>query len=318
MRKRVLLTHPLFEEVHQKLSSLFDLEIGIKDRKDLLEKIQDKDALLCFLKDPVDREVIEKGKKLRIIANYAVGYDNIDVEAAAERGIIVTNTPDLLTDATADLTWALILAVARRVVEAHQFTAEGKFRGWEARLFLGKELRGKRLGIVGMGRIGRAVAKRARGFSMEVVYYSRHRLKPHEEASLCARYLPLVELISTSDIVTLHVPLTRETENLINRERIYKMKKGAILINTARGPVIDEEALIERLREGSLFGAGLDVYRGEPEINPEFFQLKNVVLLPHIGSATEETRLAMAHLAADNIIAVLSGKPPLTPVWREK
>ncbi len=316
MRKKVLLTHPLFEEVHRKLSSHFDLEIGIEGRQDLLRKIEDKDGLLCFLKDPVDREVIERGKRLKVIANYAVGYDNIDVKAAKERGIIVTNTPDLLTDATADLTWALILAVSRRIVQAHLFTVEGKFKGWDAKLFLGKDLRGKRLGIVGMGRIGRAVARRARGFSMEVVYYSRRRLEPWKEAELCARYLPLDELLETSDVVTLHVPLNEETENLINRERIRKMKKGAILINTARGPVIDEEALIERLREGSLFGAGLDVYRGEPNINPEFFKLENVVLLPHIGSATEETRLAMAHLAADNIIAVLNGREPLTPVWR--
>ncbi len=316
MRKKVLLTHPLFDEVHRKLSSHFELEIGIKDREDLLRKIEDKDGLLCFLKDPVDREVIERGRRLKIIANYAVGYDNIDVEAARERGVFVTNTPDLLTDATADLTWALILAVARRVVEAHIFTKEGKFRGWDAKLFLGKQLQGKRLGIVGMGRIGRAVAKRARGFSMEVVYYSRRRLPRHQEVSLCTRYLPLDELLQTSDIITLHVPLTEETENLLNRERIYRIKPGAILINTARGAVIDEDALIERLKDGSLFGAGLDVYRGEPKINPEFFKLKNVVLLPHIGSATEETRLAMAHLAADNIISVLSGKPPITPVWR--
>ncbi len=316
MKKKVLLTHPLFEEVHRKLSSNFDLEIGIKDRQDLLKKIEDKEGLLCFLKDRIDREVIERGRKLRIIANYAVGYDNIDVEAARERGIVVTNTPDLLTDATADLTWALILAVSRRVVQAHMFTVAGKFKGWEARLFLGKELRGKRLGIVGMGRIGRAVARRARGFSMEVVYHSRRNLETWREAELCARYLPLDELLQTSDIVTLHIPLTAETENLINRDRIHKLKKGAILINTARGAVIDEEALIERLKDGSLFGAGLDVYRGEPRINPEFFKLDNVVLLPHIGSATEEARLAMAHLAADNIIAVLSGKEPLTPVWR--
>lgn len=314
MKYKVLLTHQLFPEVHEKLKKHFELEIGAEGKNEIIEKIRDKDALLCFLRDPIDREVIDAAPRLKIIANYAVGYDNIDVEYAKSKGIPVTNTPDLLTEATADLTWALILAVARRVVEADAFTRAGKFKGWEAGLLLGMELNGKRLGIVGTGRIGKAVARRARGFGMDIVYNKRHRLTPEEEKELSARYMELDELLQTSDIVTIHTPLTPETNNLINRERVYRLKEGAIFINTARGAVVDEEALIERLKDKSLFGAGFDVYRGEPNINPELLKLKNVVLLPHIGSATTETRLAMANLAADNIIAVLSGGKPLTPV----
>ncbi len=315
MKYKVLLTHELFPEVHEKLKNHFEMEIGAEGKDEIIRKIRDKDAILCFLRDPIDREVIDSAPKLKIISNYAVGYDNIDVEYAKSKGIYVTNTPDLLTEATADLTWALILAVARRIVEADSFTRAGKFKGWEAGLFLGMELNGKRIGIVGMGRIGKAVARRARGFGLEIVYNKRQRLSPDEEKKLSARFMDLDELLQTSHIITIHTPLTPETNNLINRERIYKIKEGAILINTARGAVVDEDALIERLEKGSLFGAGFDVYRGEPNINPKLLKLKNVVLLPHIGSATTETRLAMANLAADNIIAVLSGGKPITPVW---
>jgi len=315
VKYKVLLTHELFPEVHEKLKNHFEMEIGAEGKDEIIRKIRDKDAILCFLRDPIDREVIDSAPKLKIISNYAVGYDNIDVEYAKSKGIYVTNTPDLLTEATADLTWALILAVARRIVEADSFTRAGKFKGWEAGLFLGMELNGKRIGIVGMGRIGKAVARRARGFGLEIVYNKRQRLSPDEEKKLSARFMDLDELLQTSHIITIHTPLTPETNNLINRERIYKIKEGAILINTARGAVVDEDALIERLEKGSLFGAGFDVYRGEPNINPKLLKLKNVVLLPHIGSATTETRLAMANLAADNIIAVLSGGKPITPVW---
>ncbi|MCD6454321.1 MAG: D-glycerate dehydrogenase [Candidatus Aminicenantes bacterium] len=314
MKYKVLLTHELFPEVHKKLQDLFELEVGIEGKEDLIKKVRDKHALLCFLKDPIDREVIDAAPELKIIANYAVGYDNIDVEYAKSKGIYVTNTPDLLTEATADLTWALILAVARRIVEADSFTRAGKFKGWEAKLFLGMELNGKRLGIIGLGRIGKAVARRASGFGMEIVYYKRKKLSPAEEKSLGVKFLSLEELLKSSDVISIHTPLTPDTENLINRERVYMIKRGAIFINTARGAVVDENALIERLENGSLFGAGFDVYKNEPEINPKLINLKNVVLLPHIGSATTQTRLAMANLAADNIISVLKGGKPITPV----
>jgi len=316
LKYKILLTHELFPEVHQKLREKFDLEIGAEGKEEIMGKIRGKDGLLCFLRDPIDKEVINEGKNLKIIANYAVGYDNIDVEYAKSRGIYVTNTPELLTDATADLTWALILAVARRIIEADKFVREGKFKGWGAKLFLGIELKGKKLGIIGLGRIGKAVAKRAKGFGMELLYYKRNRLSHEEEMELGVKFMGLEELLSTSDIISVHTPLTPETGNLINRERVYRIKEGAIFINTARGNIVDEDALIERLGEGGLFGAGFDVYRGEPNINPKLLELKNVVLLPHIGSATTETRLAMAKLAADNIISVLSGRKPLTSVWR--
>ncbi len=316
MRYKVLLTHELFSEVHKKLREKFELEIGAEGKEEIMGKIREKDGLLSFLRDPIDKDVINAGKNLKIIANYAVGYDNIDVKSAKSRGIYVTNTPELLTDATADLTWALILAVARRIIEADKFVREGEFKGWGAKLFLGIELKGKKLGIIGLGRIGKAVAKRAKGFGMELLYYKRNRLSHKEETELGVRFMDLEELLSVSDIISVHTPLTPETGNLINRERVYKIKEGAIFINTARGNIVDEDALIERLKEESLFGAGFDVYRGEPNINPKLLKLKNVVLLPHIGSATTETRLAMAKLAADNIISVLSGRKPLTPVWR--
>ena len=311
---KVLITDRIFDEVVKKLAGIAQVEVGVEGKQDLIEKVADKDALLSFLKDPIDREVIDAGKKLKIIANYAVGYDNIDVAYAKQKGIVVTNTPGLLTEATADLTWALILAVARRVVEADRFTREGKFKGWKADLFLGMELNGASLGIIGMGRIGRAVARRAAGFGMKIYYYDIRRLDEQQEKELKATFIPLDELLSSCDVITIHTPLTPETKNLINRERVNKIKKGAIFINTARGAVVDEDALIDRLEDGSLMGAGFDVYRDEPKINPRLVKLNNVVLLPHIGSATWKTRLAMAHLAADNIIAVLQGRPPITPV----
>ncbi len=311
---KVLITDEIFPEVVEKLRKYAEVEIGIRDKKELIEKVKDCDALFSFLKDPVDKEVMDAAPRLKIVANYAVGYDNIDVDYAKKKGIVVTNTPGLLTEATADLTWALILSVARRVVEADRFTREGKFKGWKADLMLGMELNGAVLGIIGMGRIGKAVARRALGFGMKVIYYDIKKLEKEEEERLKATFVPLDDLLQQADVISIHTPLTPQTRNLIDRERVYKIKNGAIFINTARGAVVDEEALIERLEEGSLMGAGFDVYKEEPKVNPRLIKLNNVVLLPHIGSATWKTRLAMAHLVADNIIAVLEGRKPLTPV----
>ncbi|MHB2154972.1 2-hydroxyacid dehydrogenase [Calditrichota bacterium GD2] len=282
-------------------------------RAELEKAVAEYDALICLLSDTIDKEILSKARKLKVIANYAVGYNNIDVQEAAKRKIFVTNTPDVLTAATADLTWALILAVSRRVVEADRFLRKGQFKGWQPELLLGMEIKGKTLGIVGAGRIGQAVARRAIGFEMNIVYHSTQS-KPAFEEETNARYLSLDELVEVADIVSLHCPLTPQTVHLLNKERIFAMKKGAILINTARGPVVDEEALVAALKKGHLFGAGLDVFEHEPEVHPELLKLNNVVLLPHIGSATVETRDEMARMAARNVISVLEKNEAVNPV----
>lgn len=277
-------------------------------------ELGDADALLCLLTDRIDAATLEGAPKLRIIANAVVGYEHVDVRAAAARGIIVTNTPDVLTEATADLTWALILATVRQLPQSERSLRAGEFHGWGFWDYLGGDLTGATLGIFGMGRIGRAVARRAGGFGMRVAYHSRTRLPPDEEARLAAEWMPLDALLAASDVLTLHAPLTAETRHAIDREALARMRPGAYLINTARGALVDEAALVDALREGRLAGAGLDVYEREPAITPGLFDLPNVVLLPHIGSATRDTRTRMAMLAARNVHAVLSGRPPLTPV----
>jgi len=273
------------------------------------------DALICLLADTIDREVIESAPSLKIIANYAVGYNNIDIEFARERRIWVTNTPDVLTEATADLTLALILACARRIVEGDGMVRAGQFSGWLPDLLLGMEMKGKTLGIAGMGRIGQAVARRARGFGLSIVYFNRARLDPSAEKELQVRYLPLPELLSTCDILSLHLPLTPETYHLVDGMALRRMKGGSILINTSRGPVVDEAELVRVLNSGHLRAAGLDVYEEEPRLFPGLTGLDNVVLLPHLGSATLETRTAMADLACENVRRVLAGSEPVTPVF---
>lgn len=270
---------------------------------ELVRRVAGKQALLSMVTDTVDRAVIEAGKDLRVIANAAVGYNNIDVAAARERGIIVTNTPDVLTDATADLTLALILAVTRRLGEGERMVRRGDWKGWAFDQLLGMQLRGRQIGIVGFGRIGKAVAERAAAFGMTIAHTSRS-----------AAGMPLDRLLSTSDIVSLHVPLTPETRHMIGQPELARMKRSAYLINTTRGPVVDEAALAWALKNRLISGAALDVYEREPEVHPDLLPLENVVLAPHLGSATTETRTAMADLAATNAIAVLEGKPPLTPV----
>lgn len=282
-------------------------------RKELLKQVKDIDALLCLLNDKIDAEVISNMKKCKVISNYAVGFNNIDVAEATKQGIIVTNTPGVLTDATADLTWALILAVTRRIVEADKFVRQGKFKGWAPMLLLGSELAGKTLGIIGAGRIGTAVGLRAKGFKMKVIYFNTNRNEVLEEET-GAKKVSLKTLLKNSDIVTIHVPLTPKTKHLIGEKELNLMKKTSFLINTSRGEVVDEKALIKALKTGKIAGAGLDVFELEPFIPKELKELNNVVLTPHIGSATVEARKKMAIVAAENIVKVLLGKIPANVV----
>ncbi len=278
-------------------------------KDELVEGVKDADALLCLLTDKISRDVLEAGKNLKIVSNYAVGYDNIDVDAATELGIIVTNTPGVLTDATAELAWALLFAVARRIVEADKFTRAGKFKGWHPTLLLGFELKGKTLGIIGAGRIGTAMALKSKGFEMKVLYFSRHR-NERLERELGAKMVSLDELLKESDFVSLHVPLTSETFHLIGERELNLMKPTAILINTSRGAVVDEQALIKALQNRRIAGAGLDVFENEPEVPDELKKLENVVITPHIGSATHNARESMALMAAQAIVDVLNGRIP--------
>lgn len=288
---------------------------GVISRNALLDGVRGVDALLPLLTDKIDGEVMDaSSKQLKIIANYAVGFDNIDLKAAAERGIVVTNTPEVLSETVAEHTFALMLAIAHRVSEADRFTRAGKYRGWEPMLLLGRDLAKKTLGIAGLGRIGSLVAKHAvRGFDMNVIYFD---VKPNAdfEKEYGAKFVSMDELTKQADFISIHVPLLPTTKHLFNADRFKMMKNTAYLVNTSRGPVVDEAALVEALRNGTIAGAALDVFEAEPQLAPGLKELDNVILTPHIASGTIETRSKMAELAAENIIAVLSGKEPLTPV----
>ena len=281
---------------------------GAIPRDELLRRIAGKDALICMLTEKIDGEVLDAAPGLKIVANIADGYDNLDVPAARERGIPVTNTPDVLTEATAELTWALILGIARRVVEGDRLIRAGGWKRWGLDYMLCMELRGKQLGIVGAGRIGRAVAAKAPAFGMRAVFSGRARNGATKEN------MSLDELLVTSDVVSLHAPSTPETRHLINKRTLARMKRSAILVNTARGALVDEEALAWALGERLIAGAALDVYEREPGSYPALKDFENVLLSPHLGSATRETRTAMAELAARNVLAVLNGDRPLTPI----
>jgi glyoxylate reductase len=284
-------------------------------RRDLLELVAGADAVLALLHDRVDADLLDAaGPQLRCVANVAVGYDNVDVAAAAQRGVVVTNTPEVLDDATADLTWALLLAATRRVAEGDRLVRSGREWSWGMSFMLGSSLRGKRLGIVGLGGIGRRVAERGRAFGMEIAYHSRRPAPAEVVAALEAERMPLQRLLAESDVVSLHCPLTPETHHLIGARELEAMKESAVLVNAARGPIVDERALAEALAAGRIAAAGLDVYEHEPRVEPRLLELDNVVLAPHLGSATVETRTAMAELAARNAISVLRGQGPLTPV----
>ena len=282
-------------------------------RKELLKLSRDADGILCLLSEKIDKEVIDNFQKCKVVANYAVGYNNIDIGYAKEKNIVVTNTPDVLTDATADIAVSLILACARRIGEGERLMRGKKFKGWKPDMLLGQDLKGKVVGIIGAGRIGSTVAKRMSGFDTSIIYYSRSRNEKLEK-EFNAKKVSLSRLMKKADIISIHIPLNPSTKNLIDESKLSLMKSNAILVNTARGEVIDEKYLIKMLQGNKIFAAGFDVYEGEPAVNPELYKLENVFLLPHIGSATIETRSAMSKLAAQNIINVLKGKKALTPV----
>jgi glyoxylate reductase len=316
MSATVVVSQPIPQAGLQLLRERFsDVQVMEKgDREGLKAALADADALLPLLTDPVDAELMDAGPKLRIIANCAVGYDNIDLEAAAKRGMPVTNTPGVLTRATSEIAFALLISLTRRILEADRFTRAGKFVGWDPLLLLGDELAGRTIGIFGMGRIGRDFARKCRAFDMRVIYHNRNPVSREIEAELDARLVSFETLLAESDAVSIHAPLTEETRHRFDDDAFSHLREGAYLINTARGELVDEAALVRALQSGRLKGAGLDVYEFEPKVSPELPEMENVVLLPHIGSATEETRGAMASTAARNIIAVLDGKPPLNLV----
>jgi len=314
MNKRILVTGRLPQDIMTALSKKYEAVINIEDkpfdRQKLLDGIKDKEGLLSMITDTVDEEVLDRADHLKMIAQFGVGYNNINVTAATRRGIPVSNTPGVLTDATAELAFALILAISRRLVEGDRMTREGRFRCWAPMLFLGREVTGKTLGVIGMGKIGKAVAQRARCFNMPILYHNRSRMSKSHEKELMAKYVDMKTLLSQADFITLHVPLTDQTRHLIGSQELSLMKPTAYLINTSRGPVVDEQALLETLRNGKIGGAGLDVYENEPALTPGLVELENVILLPHVGSGTLETRFRMANMAVENLIAGLSGKVP--------
>jgi len=310
---KILVTGSLPSAVLSRLDAAGDVDLHAErtgmSRDALRQRIADADAMVCMLTDHIDASVIAEARRLKVIANVAVGYNNIDVESARARGIVVTNTPDVLTEAVANLTWGMILAVTRRLSEGERLVRAGRWQGWAFDFMLGADLGGKQLGLVGLGRIGRAVAARAPAFGMSVACTSRRR-----SALAGAEAMSLDRLLATSDIVSLHVPLNAATRHLIDGPALARMKRSAYLINTARGPIVDEAALAWALEQGLIAGAALDVHEHEPAVHPGLLALENILLLPHLGSATIETRTAMASLAVDNVVAVLSGQPPVTPV----
>jgi glyoxylate reductase len=310
---RVLLTRRIPSSVLTPLESQHAVDLyagdGAIPRGELLRRVTDKEALISVLTDKVDAEVMDAAPALKIVANIAVGYENIDVAAARARGIAVTNTPDVLTEAVAEFTWGLILAVARRIGEGDRLVRAGGWKGWAFDFMLGTELRGKQLGVIGAGRIGKAVAAKAPAFGMSAVFAGR-QARPVPDRSR----LSIDELLVTSDVVSIHAPATPETRHLINKRTLARMKRSAILVNTARGSIVDEEALAWALGERLIAGAALDVYEREPEVHQPLRNHENVLLAPHLGSATRETRTAMAELAVRNVLAVLSGGQPLTAV----
>ena len=292
----------------------FEVEANLEDRpmdrERVFQAIADKEGFVSLVGDSIDIELLDRAPRLRMIAQMAVGYDNVDLVAATARGIPVSNTPDVLTDATADLTFALILVLSRRIVELDGRVRRGEFKFWAPMLFLGRDVTGKTLGIVGFGRIGQAVAQRAKGFRMRVLYSDPRKIDTVREHELNAEYVDLGRLLREADFVCIHVSLSKETRHLIGRPELALMKPTACLINAARGPVVDEKALVRALRSGTIAGAGLDVYENEPALEPGLAELQNVVLLPHVGSATLETRIKMASVAAENLYAGLEGRVP--------
>jgi len=310
---KIFVTRKIPEPGLDLLRKEYELEIYEYDRvptkQEIIKGLRGKDGLLCLLTDPIDGDVIYSEPKLKMIASYAVGYNNIDIQAATKRGIPVSNTPEVLTDTTAEMTWALLFSVARRIAEGDRFTRTGKFNGWSPMLMLGQDVSNKTLGIIGAGRIGTTFALKSKGFNMKVLYVDE-RQNTILERELGAKKVSFDDLIKRSDYISVHVPLVPSTRHLIGEKELRMMKENAIIINTSRGPVIDEKALAKALKEKRIFGAGLDVYEQEPMIEKELLELDNVVLQPHSASATTETRTKMAIMVAENMIAGLSGKIP--------
>ncbi|MEX2535103.1 MAG: D-glycerate dehydrogenase [Trueperaceae bacterium] len=314
MRPRVFLTRELTPGPMARLREHTDLTVNPGDRvlsrEELLEGVRGKAGLLCLLTDTIDAPVLDAAPQLKVISNYAVGFNNIDVPAATERGISVTNTPGVLTDTTADMAFALLFATGRRLVEGHDLVRSGGWKGWGPLQLLGGEVTGATLGLIGLGRIGRAMVPRAKGFRMTVLYWNRTRLSPEEEAELGIEYAPFGEVLGRSRFVSIHVAATPETRHLIDARALRLLGPEGYLINTARGSVVDEQALVEALQEGVIAGAGLDVYEREPEVTAGLAACPNAVLAPHLGSATHATRSAMGNIAVDNLLAVLRGDRP--------
>jgi len=317
-RPSILICRLLPEEAVARARSRAEVDLHEADRPlgrtELIARLNGRQGLVCLITDAIDAPLLAACPDLKVVANVAVGFNNIDVAEATKRGVVVTNTPDVLTETTADFAWTLLMATARRVVEADRYVREGKFTQWEFMLLLGGDIHGKTLGIIGFGRIGRAMARRARGFDMRVLYQDAVAANPATERELRATRTDTATLLRESDFVTLHSPLLPETQHLINTQTLKTMKKTAYLINASRGPVVDEAALAQALKDGWIAGAGIDVFEREPEVHPALMGLPNAVLAPHIASASSDTRLKMANLAVDNCLAVLEGKTPPTPV----
>ncbi|HEX2825590.1 MAG TPA: D-glycerate dehydrogenase [Burkholderiales bacterium] len=324
-KPKVLVTREVFDETVEFLAQHCEVEANQEDvaltPDALVQRAKDKDAIVCSLTDRIDAALIASCPNLKVVANIAVGYNNIDVAACTARGVLATNTPGVLDDSTADLAWTLMLGAARRITEVERYVRNGDWTGWRLKQLLGVDVHHATLGIVGMGRIGQAIARRAGGFDMRVIYHNRKRVEPDIEAKLNATLVSLDDLLRQSDFVVLQVPYSPETHHLIGAAELAKMKPSAILINSTRGGVVDDAALIEALKQGTIRAAGLDVFENEPKLNPAFLDLDNVVLAPHVGSSTEATRRAMAMTAAKNAVAALTGATPpnlINPEARQK
>lgn len=321
MKPIVTVTNIFPEIALEKLSPHCELRINNTETPPTMEELKqfasESAALITYLTDKIGADIIDQGRNLKIIANYGAGFNNIDVAHASKKGVWVTNTPGVLHETTADLVWAMILGIARLIVPGDKYTRDGKFKGWQAKLFLGGDVYGKTLGVIGCGEIGKAVARRALGFNMRVLYHQRNRLPERLEKQLNAEFVSLDDLLKQSDFVSPHVPLTDATQYMIGKEQLAMMKKTAYLIHTARGKVVDDRALMDALKQGELAGAALDVYENEPELTEGMTELDNLLLLPHIGSASTDTRNRMALLVADNVLEALAGKQPrtLVPGW---
>jgi glyoxylate reductase len=317
MAKSVLISNVLPPEARRVIPAEIQVDYNDSDqplaKPDLIKRLRGKNGLICHIISTIDEEVFASAPELKVVANVAVGFNNIDVAAAARHGVVVTNTPDVLTETTADFAFTLLMATARRVVEADAYARSGQWKAWKWDLLWGADIHGKTLGVVGFGRIGRAVARRGLGFGMRILYYDTVRADPATERELNATPTDMDTLLRESDFVSLHTLLTPDTRHLLNERTLRLMKKSAILVNAARGPVVDEAALVKALSEQWIAAAGLDVFEDEPKIHPGLLGLRNVTLAPHIASASHETRIAMATLAVRNCLAVLDGKPPLTP-----